>query len=460
MDIKVQAELTVGDLIELQSNRFLMVNHEYQRGLRWTDFQKRMFIDSIFRGYSIPAFYFHKKQTFSAGFHNTHFFIVDGQQRINAISSFSEGAFPLLDPSEVSGFQFPNFVKGAPCPWGGKRFDELTDELKCQLHTHNVVIYEITTDNENSIRDLFIRLQGGTPLTPQDKRDSWPGNYTDFVLKVGGKSGVDRWYGFPCFKDVAKASNGSRRRQLVAQVYMLFSTVRNENKFCDIKSKNIDEYYHSQVGFDDDSIDAKRFESICKILEVALKGKPRIVGHYMIHLFLLVDSLMDEYAGGWESHLASKLFEFDKRRKMAADDIRNRRDTEYERYYTEYGRLTQTRSDDAKTIRQRHAFFLQEMLDLLSPIKLDSTRSFSELQRKAVFFRDLELCQWCSMKGSVHKVYWDDCEIHHVSPYSKGGPTELSNAALVHSQCHPRRQNDIDEFRDWWNRSSTTETSP
>ena len=94
------------------------------------------------------------------------------------------------------------------------------------LIDQEVVVFVINTKNENSIRDLFIRLQGGTPLTPQDKRDSWPGNFTEFVLRVGGKSGVDKWYGEPIFKEIAKVSNESRRRQLVAQVFMLFWTTR------------------------------------------------------------------------------------------------------------------------------------------------------------------------------------------------------------------------------------------
>lgn len=212
MEVKVENEWTVGDLIELQCQQILRINHEYQRGLRWTGMQKCMFIDSIFRGYSIPAFYFHLKQTSAGSITNTHYDIVDGQQRIDAIYSYREGAFPLLDPSEDSGFRFPNFVKDIPCPWGGKRFAELLEELQLKLKNHKIVVYEITTTNEDSIRDLFIRLQGGTPLTPQDKRDSWPGNFTEFVLRVGGKSGVDRWPGVPLFKEIAKGNESRRRR--------------------------------------------------------------------------------------------------------------------------------------------------------------------------------------------------------------------------------------------------------
>ena len=177
MEIETATDWTVGDLIENQHQQILRVNREYQRGLRWNDMQKRMFIDSIFRGYSIPAFYFHRKETSTTFATNTHFDIVDGQQRVDALQSYCEDAFELLDPSSDVGFRFPNFVRDEPCPWGGKRFSDLPEDLKVRLMSHQVVVFLISTGNENSIRDLFIRLQGGTPLTPQDKRDSWPGNF-------------------------------------------------------------------------------------------------------------------------------------------------------------------------------------------------------------------------------------------------------------------------------------------
>ena len=158
--------------------------------------------------------------------------------------------------------------------------------------------------------------------------------------------------------------------------------------------------------------------------------------------------------------MASKLFEFDKRRQKAAEDMRNRQETENELYYSEYGQLTQTRSDDANTIRRRHAFFSEEMLKLLSPRKLDTNRSFSELQRKTVFFRDMEVCQWCRMNGNSHRVPWDECEIHHVSPHGEGGTTEVSNAALVHRECHPKNRTDVEKFRDWRNEAGRTDPSP
>ena len=458
MEIAVKTDWTVGDLIDYQQEGSLRVNHEYQRGLRWATSQNQMFIDSIFRGYSIPAFYFHK--TTATRSKNTFYDIVDGQQRINAINSFSEGAFVLLNPNDEVGFKFPAFMKNAPCDWGGKRFSELPDSLQKKLKNHNIVVYEMTTDSENSIRDLFIRLQGGTPLTPQDKRDSWPGNFTEFVLTTGGKSGVDRWYGHRLFTEVAKVSSESRRRQLVAQIFMLYWTVQKENKFCDIKSSNIDEFYHSQVDFDVHTSEAENFLRVCQKLYEAFQGKPKLVGHYLIHLFLLVNHLSKEYTREWEHHLAGKWHEFESRRNQAAEDVKNNRENEFNRYYYRYGHLTQTQADIASSIRQRHSFFVTEMLELLSPKKLDPKRSFSNLERQTVFFRDMEICQWCRMNGSSRRVSWDECDIHHVVPYRAGGLTEIHNAALVHRECHPKSSSDEQKFRDWWNQERVAPADP
>ena len=253
----------------------------------------------------------------------------------------------------------------------------------------------------------------------------------------------------PLFTEIAKASD-SRRRQLAAQAFMLFWHVRNETRFVDIKSRNIDEFYHEHVGFDEDSFDAKRFQTICMVLQDALYGQPKLVGHYLIHSVLLADMLRSEYAQGWASHLGSKLHEFDRRRDEAVKAEKTGAMTEHARYYAEYGRWTQTQADIGSNIRRRHAFFVEEMLKMLAPKKLDPKAAFSELERKIVFFRDREECQWCRMYEDSHKVSWQDCEIHHVLPHGRGGATELNNAALVHRDCHPKSDSDVERFGLWW----------
>lgn len=452
MKVSIETKDTVGTLIDQKRESILRVNHEYQRGLSWTNFQKLMFIDSIFRGYSIPAFYFHEIQSSAGGIKNTFYDIVDGQQRIDSIYSYCEGAFPLLDPSVNSDFRFPNFVKNVPCPWAGKRFDELEENLKEKLKNTEVVVYKISSTEENEIRDLFIRLQGGTPLTPQDKRDSWPGNFTEFVLKNGGKSNVDKWHGIPIFKETVKVQNESKRRQLVAQIFMQFWSVRKEKKFCDLKSVNIDQFYHQHVDFSPNSEEAKRFGVICEKLHQALNGQPKIAGHYLIHLFILVDSLLYEYLPTWHGDLGKALFEFDSRCRKASKAAKEGvSGTEFEKYWQFYAQWTRTNSDIASTIQRRHAFFSKEMSKLIDLKKLDSKRTFKEFEREMIFFRDQGQCQYCKMLGDNHKISFDECEIHHILPHAEGGITSTDNAALMHKNCHPKAQHKVEKFREYWN---------
>ena len=89
--IETITKLTVNHLVVQKSKENIRINYEYQRGIRWTVEQEQMFIDSIFRGYSIPAFYLHKiSDSRMDGEDNIIHFIVDGQQRINAISKFTQ----------------------------------------------------------------------------------------------------------------------------------------------------------------------------------------------------------------------------------------------------------------------------------------------------------------------------------------------------------------------------------
>ena len=79
------------------------------------------------------------------------------------------------------------------------------------------------------------------------------------------------------------------------------------------------------------------------------------------------------------------------------------------------------------------------MLKLLSVTPKDRNRAFSELQRRTVFFRDLEFCQWCRMKNIEHKVPWSECEIHHIQPHADDGQTSIENSVLMHRDCHPKK---------------------
>ena len=90
------------------------------------------------------------------------------------------------------------------------------------------------------------------------------------------------------------------------------------------------------------------------------------------------------------------------------------------------------------------------MLKSLAPEKLDEQRTFNDFERQTTFFRDKGFCQFCKMNSKEHKILWEESQIHHVTPHSAGGVTEIDNGALVHRECHPKNDHDVEKFRNWW----------
>jgi len=109
--------MKIKDLLDLKKNQMLKVNSEYQRGSVWTKTQQKKLIDSVLRGYPLPMIYLHYKEHKIAGMKSQSFEIIDGQQRINALYDFFQGAYKLFDTIKDDDIaHFPQFIKDNPCP--------------------------------------------------------------------------------------------------------------------------------------------------------------------------------------------------------------------------------------------------------------------------------------------------------------------------------------------------------
>ena len=441
MELKSE-KITVRNLLELKKNSMLIVNAEYQRAAVWNESQQKKLIDSVMRGYPLPLIYLHHKKKLVAGMQSEGLEIIDGQQRINALFRFGESAMKLFDPiADDKAARFPNFIKAAPCPWARLDFLGLPDPLKNHFLDTEILIVKITTEVEDEARDLFIRLQAGLPLNAQEKRDAWPGGFTELVLKFGGKPDIARFPGHDFFRRIVKTTTTDRGevRQLCAQIAMLFFERAAQGNWLDIGTQHVDDYYYRNLGFD---MNAPRVAEFSRVLDVAAQllganATPRLKGHEAIHVVLLIDSLLDEYSKSWQSNFMKA---YDSFKEKAAHD-KKARDGEY---WFEYGALTQTQSAEGRTIQRRHAFFVQKMFAELKPTLLDSTRLFGEVEREIVFYRDDKRCAVCQQS-----IMWPDLEIHHVEEHQAGGTTSLENAAPVHKDCHPKGQKAV-EFQKTW----------
>ena len=441
MELKSE-KITVQNLLELKKNSMLIVNPEYQRAAVWSENQQKKLIDSVMRGYPLPLIYLHHKKRIIAGMQSEGLEIIDGQQRINALYKFGESALKLFDPvKDDKVARFPNFVKTSPCQWARCDFLGLPDELKNHFLNTEILIVKVTTDVEDEARDLFIRLQAGLPLNAQEKRDAWPGGFTELVLKFGGKQEITRYPGHDFFRRIVKRGSTDRGevRQLCAQICMLFFERAVQGNWIDIGTQPIDDYYYRNLGFD---LNSPLVAQLSKVLDLAVQlfvgqTSPKLKAYEAIHIILLLDSLLDDYTKGWHSNFIRA---YDSFKARAAQDKRERSGE----YWFEYGSLTQTGSGQARSIQRRHAFFVKKMLHELKPILLDPTRIFGEVEREIVYYRDQKLCAVCK-----EEIRWQDLEIHHIEEHQTGGLTVIENAVPVHKDCHPKGQKAID-FKIRW----------
>ena len=350
---------------------------------------------------------------------------------------FAEGAFPLLNPNS-SDARFPRFLADQPCPWSEKDFGSLSDEFKDIFLQTELPVALIQSDDENEIRDLFVRLQAGSSLNAQERRDAYPGNFTDFVLKLGGKPAIARYPGHPFFQRVLgmkPSRDRGKTRQLAAQLTMLFLERRNNGQdfFSDINARAIDDYYYENLDFDPNFGDIKRLLEILDKLNVLLgDGKrPRLRAHDAIHLVLLSDSIWDDYLRSWEDTLPAAHDKFSARLSIAA---KNQKDGTPDDFWNYYGVWTRSNSDRGENIHRRHHFYSQRMVEFLGNLTpKDPTRAFGPLEREIIYWRSEKHCAVC-----YGDVLWGDAEIHHVEEHHEGGKTTLDNGVLVHNKCHPK----------------------
>jgi hypothetical protein len=103
--------------------------------------------------------------------------------------------------------------------------------------------------------------------------------------------------------------------------------------------------------------------------------------------------------------------------------------------YREY-LLTVTNATDEYSQRKKREIILRGLLETIF-MKKDSERLFSPEQRRIIWNSSEErLCEKCKKP-----VTWQDFTVDHIKPYSKGGETKLTNAAIMHQKCNSQKGN-------------------
>ncbi len=378
-------------------------NPDYQRPSVWTKNQKQMLIDSILRDYDVPKIYLHKTE-------EDKYDVVDGQQRIRAIWSFYDDEFPLAkDADDVNGHSVAN-----------KKYSELDPDVTDIIDIYNLDLVILDNISEDEIREMFLRLQNGTSLKAQEKRNAIPGKMRDFVKSIANN---DFFYKVN-FKDSRFTYD-----LIAAQMCLL---ALNGN-ITNIKDKDLNDMYWNNKEFDENCEQAKTINKILNYMNEMFPNKaPELSRYSVISLFLLLMDLMPNYDIRERENDLSKWFvDFEYRRNQDKMKEAEQQDP----VLVLYQRWISNSSDTSESLTYRHKVLKEDLLSSIRNLPLkDPKRTFDDAQRQVIYRRDNGICQICGKKCE-----WNDWEADHIIPWSKGGKTEIENGQVLCIACNSKK---------------------
>ncbi len=421
--------------------KWLHASHpEYQRGEAWSLQQKQALVDSLFRHYPIPPLFLERKLSTGLGGGVTEKFeVIDGQQRLLAISEFFADNFALLAPTDKK-FKLPVSLRSQPAKWAEKRYSSLDTEQQRGLDITEVDVYLVSeVDHPDEVRDLFIRLQSGTALTRQQIRDAWPGNLGPFVESLAGKRAgkVHKHPRFEFFQLVdGRGMKGddddmtdpyAKHRQTCAQLLrILFGRVTGSGYFPTITAADLDGLYHEYTDIDLQGDMIKMAVEVFEHVEEVFNQIGRIyVRKYKVHkqgIFALCLFFQDA--------LRNQQFKMDRNSVV-----------ELAKYVTVGAPKAVGKSSSASNNNAYYDLWREHLPENIG-IKLDPKRTFDDKQKLALYVAADEKCAICGDEIPIEDGEGD----HYPIPHRDGGPTTIDNGRFVCKTCHPRGRPKLDQF--------------
>jgi hypothetical protein len=230
----------------------------YQReGDVWNETEKSYLIDTILKNFPMPPIFLHQHIDNDTG--KTVYDVVDGKQRLSAITSFLKNKISIPEnfaedkfgDEKLSGLYFRDF--DAP---------ELSDWKKL-FWKYEITIEYIETDDINIVNHIFDRLnRNGQPLTNQELRKAQYGN-TLFYKTITELSEMSVFLNI-----VSKLqSNRLEHHEFITELLFLIS---EDKILAGDKPSEIDNLYKTYSEYDLSSITnfKNNFLSVTKIFDL------------------------------------------------------------------------------------------------------------------------------------------------------------------------------------------------
>jgi hypothetical protein len=390
-------------------------NPDYQRPAVWSSAQKQLLVDSILRGYDVPKFYLRQVSKKPELFD-----VVDGQQRTRAIWEFFEGKYGLpKDADELDGN-----------PIARLKYHELPLDVRLKWEIYNLDVVIMADADEEETREMFLRLQNGTSLKAQEKRNAMPGKMRDFVKSLSSHS----------FFSVCGFTNS---RYVYDQVAAQMVLLELNGGPCNVKNADLNRMYENNRDFDVNCATAKKCRKVLDFLYSSFPTKtPELERFNVISLYTVASRLLESYVIKTRTVDFAKWFIAFETFRRAQDELP---EGEADNEMLLYHEKTSHSTDAMDSISWRHEFLLRKFFESVPDIELkDDQRLFTHEQRLAIYRRDDGRCR-IGIKCEGQKCEWDNWAADHITPWSKGGKTTVGNGQVACIPCNSAKLDTVFE---------------
>lgn len=266
----------VRDLVE--KGEVINIRPEYQRRLRWTIPQKSRLIESLLLNVPVPPLFLYESA-------EARYEVMDGQQRINAVSEFFNGSFALSGLSVLK-------------PFIGLRYSDLSSRVKRILDRASLsaIVLLLGSDPTDAVTSalpspdvrsfIFERLNtGGIKLNPQEIRNALnPGLFNDTILAIARSRQFTDVFDIPPYSESdpsdyytnkRRAENTLYSQMLDCQIVLRYFALRDDEnirgsmkfmldramkrKITPEQAVSMETEYHDRLSFLNDLFDKKPF---------------------------------------------------------------------------------------------------------------------------------------------------------------------------------------------------------
>jgi len=394
----------LSSLVDLQEQKKLIINSEYQRSEVWKLPKKQLLIDSLLNDYDIGNIILRAKED--------KWEIIDGQQRLKAVFDFVDNKFPLSPET-------------AKITEGKTLYKELSERIKwSQLLNRQVYTTKIYSIDDETTSTIFLRVQEGMPLNAAEKLNAKRGALRNKIVEVTSNQFLNgdgkAIFGVAEFRFAY--------RYLLAQMVLQEIDAGVSNHiFKDSKFLNLEILYNNW----NEKLPPKVFDRIyvaINFLKHSMAGSSRVINKKsdLLSVYLLSSYLAQKYSiRGKEAAYKSFLVDFFAK-------IEHTVPTDTAGYY-QYWVARSSSPDSKKQIAKRFEIILKKFLEYMPDMELKAKqRDFDFGQKLAIYDKALKKARIDGKKEAEcvigkHPTPYNRGEPDHIKAYVKGGLTTVEN---------------------------------